>query len=176
MKARPTTEFFLYYAFLLKNDLVDRAYEFRDSTTITLFAMWPETAEKFEWAINKARQPSTKFFGLHRKRGPQLDDGQRALVEDIWYDAGLLSDRSEADSIIQTDLAADPIPCWANIRMMKNGQGWQIRRIELVLQRDHPRPIAFNAEDQLSLLKCRQHGRAARSIFQDHSGRCVIRC
>lgn len=110
VKARPTTEFFLYYAFLLKNDLVDRAYEFRDSTTITLFAMWPETAEKFEWAINRARQPSTKFFGLHRKRGPQLDAGQRALVEDVWHDAGLLPDRSESDSIIHNRLHPNDPP------------------------------------------------------------------
>lgn len=107
VKARPTTEFFLYYAFLLSNNLVDRAYVFRQSTAVTLFASWPETAEKFEWAINKARQPSTKFFGLHRKRGPELDAEQRKAVEAIWQEAGLLPRLSEFETIIRNQVMSN---------------------------------------------------------------------
>lgn len=107
---RDVTEFFLYYAFLLKTGRVDALHHFGARNAATLFTRWPDTVADLEQVLEKARQPSTVMFGLHKNRVAQLTEPHRARVVALWVEAGLFTDAATADaylSRLQAEIAPD---------------------------------------------------------------------
>jgi hypothetical protein len=95
---RDVTEFFLYFAHLLRSNSVETLYRFGPRNAATLFTRWPESEEDIEQVLAKARKPSSVMFGLHKNRVGVLTGAHRKAVTDIWVEAGLFEDEAEAEA------------------------------------------------------------------------------
>ena len=101
-KNRLVTEFFLYFAFLAAEPERRARYETAEPRAVTLFGIWPETEDKFRWAMSQLLRPSICMFGLHRNRWGKLTESQRTQIASLWADAGLFDDVVEAEAFLET--------------------------------------------------------------------------
>lgn len=94
------TEFILYYAFIQNrfNDL----YTDAPQPVRTLFTKWPQDPEVVKRYIEEVSDRNVPIFGLHRKRLPQLTDGQKDMIASMWH-RHLLSPWENAEWFLQYD-------------------------------------------------------------------------
>ena len=101
-KNRLVTEFFLYYAFLAAVPERRARYQSAEPHAVTLFGIWPETEEKFRWAMSQIVRPSIRMFGLHRNRWDKLTESQRGQIASLWAGASLFDDVVGAEAFLRT--------------------------------------------------------------------------
>jgi len=100
-KNRMCTEFFLIYAFLLKNNFLDRYFKIsKELQCVTLFGIWPDTKEKVDWAFSRVSDPSTVCFGIHRLRFKNMSSDIQCRIVKVLTDSGLMDSDDEADLFI----------------------------------------------------------------------------
>ncbi len=77
------TEFFLYYSHFISEG---GSFPYADAPPMgsTLYAVHPISPEGTHRRIQEAAENNHAVFGLHRKRLPQLTDGQRRDIAKLW--------------------------------------------------------------------------------------------
>lgn len=98
------TEFFLYYAYMVKKGIRDQHYAKSRRAYCTLFARYPEGQEMTTHVISRARNPEVHTFSVHKRRFEQLSEIDISDVVDIWTGSGLLS-QSEGEDFIAKQVA-----------------------------------------------------------------------
>lgn len=84
------TEFYLYYSWLIKNNLLED-YVQSAGNGVTLYTRYPEDHDLCKELLRKAQSNKLiKVFGLHRNRIPKLDEGELQILKSIWQNANLL--------------------------------------------------------------------------------------
>lgn len=78
------SEFFLYYAFLLKLGSIDDYYHASPRLCETLYTVWPQDRGTVTRYLSAIASGEYHVFGLHRKRLPQLSAKERQMIGDIW--------------------------------------------------------------------------------------------
>ena len=100
-KNRMITEFFLLFAYLQKFNLINENYILHSNGCfVTLFTIWPDTEEKLNWAIQRAKQPEVICFGIHRERVPNIDERLRKEITDLWVANALFENHEIANNFI----------------------------------------------------------------------------
>lgn len=77
------TEFLLYYAYLVKNDLLD-LYSDTDVPNVTFFTVHPSTDEAFARLISIIENQRIVTVGLHRNRISKMTELQRNDIRKVW--------------------------------------------------------------------------------------------
>lgn len=85
------TEFFLYYAYMIKEGLAEKYYRKSKRSYCTLFARYPEGQELTSLVIARAYDPAVHTFSVHKRRFEQLSEKDVSDIIDIWNGCGLLS-------------------------------------------------------------------------------------
>ncbi|WP_156463129.1 DUF6492 family protein [Pseudomonas sp. Leaf129] len=78
------SEFFLYYAFLLKLGSIDDYYHASPRLCETLYTVWPQDRGIVKRYLSAVASGEYHVFGLHRKRLPQLSADERQMISNIW--------------------------------------------------------------------------------------------
>lgn len=84
MRKTGGTEFLLYYAWILKHSYQDR-FKISSPPFRTLFASWPQNAHQVRQFILETGD-ERPFLGIHRKRIPQLSQGEVDLISAKWHE------------------------------------------------------------------------------------------
>jgi hypothetical protein len=107
---RNMTEFYLYYAFILKTfGTVQKLYSFGPRNAASLFTMWPRTAEHLENVFARTEDKNTLAFGLHKNRLPQLDPRACSRIALLWANSGLFDSLGESAAFLERLIAETPI-------------------------------------------------------------------
>lgn len=78
------SEFFLYFAFMLKLGSVGSFYCGAPRLCETLYTIWPQDRRVVERYLRSLINGDFHVFGLHRKRLPQLSDMEKDLIRKLW--------------------------------------------------------------------------------------------
>lgn len=78
------SEFFLYFAYILKHGSINGLYSSAPRLCETLYTVWPQDRRIVERYLNSLINKEFNVFGLHRKRLPQLNDHEKLLISKIW--------------------------------------------------------------------------------------------
>lgn len=95
LKKSQGTEFLLYYAYLVKHELLD-LYSDSEVPNVTFFTVHPSTEEAFSRLISILQTGEVVSMGLHRNRIPKLSAPQKRELQRIWRES-LLFDWENAD-------------------------------------------------------------------------------
>ncbi|MBA1209387.1 DUF6492 family protein [Pseudomonas fulva] len=78
------SEFFLYFAFLMKKEIVSENYSEAPRICETLYTVWPQDRKIVQRYLNSLLAGDFHLFGLHRKRLPQLNEAEKLLIDKLW--------------------------------------------------------------------------------------------
>jgi hypothetical protein len=91
------SEFGLYSAYFIANDInLEDAYWCDRAICITFWKQWMPTEEKQLKALSVVANEGIVMLGLHRNCMVSMSDKARATIFDIWIEAGLFKDASDA--------------------------------------------------------------------------------
>lgn len=103
------TEFFLYYANLLRHGPVEEFYDLQGRNYATLFGNWPQRDEVVERVIRSAEKDKVLSFGVHARRFAQLTETQAEMISDLWERTGLFGSREEGLRFIEGQAELSPL-------------------------------------------------------------------
>lgn len=96
------TEFFLYYAFVLKTfGTHEKHYvPVPDQMSATFFRIWPERRELIDAQLAKALKGKFKIFGVHRGRIALLEPQDIDRICQLWVKCRLLPDEASGRALL----------------------------------------------------------------------------
>lgn len=97
-----TTEFLLYYAFLLyKFGGIDELYCLKERIYVTFFNSSPKTDDAIRQEIARMQEAEIKFLGLHRGRKMRMSSEEKEAFIELWLSSSLFVDRAAAVDFIE---------------------------------------------------------------------------
>jgi len=100
---KDTTEFLLYYAFVLKE--FGRASEVYDQSSpiaVTFFSTSPKSAPGIIHLLRRLDGEEVKVLGIHRERFKRLGEQEKETFRNVWISAGLFADAVECNRFLST--------------------------------------------------------------------------
>jgi Family of unknown function (DUF6492) len=98
-----TTEFLLYYAFILKGfgrarDVYDRS----SPISVTFFSRSPKTEPAITALLRRLDDEDVKVLGIHRARFRRLSVEETKKFRSVWISAGLFADVDECNNFLSS--------------------------------------------------------------------------
>ncbi len=91
------TEFYLYYAYLLKRfSTIDTVYKRSERSSVSLLASKARNVEKVKELIEKIEKNMANCFGVHRSVASENNNTIRIMIEDVWLKFDLIKTRDDA--------------------------------------------------------------------------------
>jgi len=98
---KDTTEFLLYYAFVLKEfGRTDEVYVQSPSIAVTFFSVSPTTTPGIIDRLRRLDSEKTKVLGIHRERFKRLGEEEKEKFRNVWISAGLFADAIECNRFL----------------------------------------------------------------------------
>lgn len=96
-KLMKTTEFLLYYAYLMSvNDNLNELYHHAQDRNVTFFRTDPDTDEKIQKKLQQLKDVETISMGVHRDRYLTMSKAEELDFINVWLESGLMESRGEA--------------------------------------------------------------------------------
>lgn len=93
------TEFFSYYCYLKKENLIEENYEFVPQYYATFFAQYPSTPAQVEAILKMTYDDCTLSVSFHRNRFIKCSDYFKKIIFQIWGDHHLIRSNEDAERI-----------------------------------------------------------------------------
>lgn len=98
---KDTTEFLLYYAFVLKEfGRASDAYERSSPIAATFFSVSPKNRPGIIGLLQRLDSEEIKVLGIHRERFRRLGEEEKEKFRNVWISAGLFADAIECDRFL----------------------------------------------------------------------------
>ncbi|MDR3178234.1 MAG: DUF6492 family protein, partial [Campylobacteraceae bacterium] len=99
LKNKKATEFFLYFAYLKKTNLIDKLYLFTDAFCATFFTKYPSTEEEVNHVKKLLENKNVFCVGVHRNRFLSCSEDFKKYLFELWKKYELIYGESDFNSI-----------------------------------------------------------------------------
>jgi uncharacterized ubiquitin-like protein YukD len=99
LKNNEVTEFFLYFAYLKKVNIVDKFYSFVNGFCATFFTKYPSTEEEINRVKNLIENKNVFCIGVHRNRFLSCPEHFKSYLFNLWEKSGLIYGEDDFNNI-----------------------------------------------------------------------------